>query len=77
MTRDVTFPQPGYPYPSIPKTLSRQNIDILYGQNAEILNVPKVGTCSEHGASQLKWNKSVFRASRTQVGNLLQFNYSE
>jgi hypothetical protein len=24
MTRDVTFPQPGYPYPSIPKTLSRQ-----------------------------------------------------
>jgi hypothetical protein len=25
ITRDVTFPQPGYPIPSIPKTLSRQN----------------------------------------------------
>ena len=37
----------------------KKQINILYGQNAELLNVPAVVTCSEHGVSWLKWNKRV------------------
>jgi hypothetical protein len=54
-----------------------KHINILYEQNAEMLNVTAFGTLRNHDASKLKRYKGVFYFSRTQLGNLLQFNYCE